>query len=60
VRRSRISPSSVVFDSCHVSRLVAITRSAIMSIACASGISSHVVAYGRRYLTLYSRFGAVM
>ena len=33
------------------------TRSAIISIACSSGSSSHAVPYGRRYLTFDSRSG---
>ena len=42
--------------SSHVCARVAITRSAIMSIAVSSGRSVHSVAYGARYLTRSSRF----
>src|SRR5215218_9645265 len=45
--------------SCQPASRAASTRSAIMSIACSSGSSSHSVPWGRRYLTLSSRLGPV-
>src|SRR4051812_40076005 len=43
--------------SSHVSPRALSTRSAIMSVAVSRSSSSHSVALGRRYLTLYSRRG---